>query len=96
MPMKRKLIESIGRFLKCSPSTILNEIARDFGCESGYTASLALAGEQATFCEIKFRRTLKLVVGYQPFEMVTERLKNGHLRKLQIRLKVYTQPSNVL
>ncbi len=55
-----------------------------------YTASLALAGEQATFCEIKFRRTLKLVVGYQPFEMVTERLKNGHLSKLQTRLKVYT------
>ncbi|MEQ1836288.1 MAG: hypothetical protein ABL862_07610 [Candidatus Nitrotoga sp.] len=61
-----------------------------------YTASLALAGEQATFCEIKFRRTLKLVVGYQPFEMVTERLKNGHLSKLQTRLKVYAQPSNVL
>ena len=42
MLMKREGsgLREIGRFLKRSPSTISNEIARDLGCESGYVASL--------------------------------------------------------
>ena len=73
MKQEGRGLREIGRFLKRSPSTISNEIARDFGCESGYVASLA--GEQAHRLRIKPRRPLKLVEGNPLFEVVKEHLK---------------------
>jgi IS30 family transposase len=67
-------MREVGRYLNRSASTISRELARDFGAESGYTATLA--GEQACRWRLKRRKDCKLVVGGVLFGIVVE-----HLRK---------------